>query len=230
MHYNWNRFYDPNTGRYITQDPIGLKGGINRYAYVNGNPMFWMDPMGLIDIFIGGAADGTTRIVGNYQALYQRNNPERKSIYFEWGQATDILQIIHEIRKNNPCEPINLIGHSYGGSTAASVSQVLTAEGIKVDLLITIDPVSRIWTRERGNAALWVNLNATPAQTNSSDTIATIGGKWGDWPSDKANIHYDAPFNHADFKSLFEFTPQTDPSAKQLLQNAPTRSEECGCK
>ncbi|WP_337261598.1 RHS repeat domain-containing protein [Serratia sp. MMO-24] len=48
MHYNWHRYYDPDTGRYITEDPIGLLGGLNRYTYVNGNPLFWSDPWGLV--------------------------------------------------------------------------------------------------------------------------------------------------------------------------------------
>ncbi|MBN6673503.1 rhs element protein RhsC, partial [Escherichia coli] len=46
LYYNRHRYYDPLRGRYITQDPIGLKGGWNFYQYPL-NPISNIDPLGL---------------------------------------------------------------------------------------------------------------------------------------------------------------------------------------
>src|SRR2546426_10504894 len=46
LHYR-ARSYDPQLGRFISEDPIGLFGGINPFAYVENNPLFFTDPSGL---------------------------------------------------------------------------------------------------------------------------------------------------------------------------------------
>ncbi|PCJ34065.1 MAG: hypothetical protein COA75_14205, partial [Cellvibrionales bacterium] len=65
LHYNYFRDYDPGTGRYVQSDPIGLGGGLNTYVYVSGNPLRYIDLLGLdtagisINVNFGFGVGGT---------------------------------------------------------------------------------------------------------------------------------------------------------------------------
>jgi len=71
LNYNRHRYYDPLQGRYITQDPMGLKGGWNLYQYPL-NPLQQIDPMGLLQTWddarsgacTGGVCGVLSRIIG----------------------------------------------------------------------------------------------------------------------------------------------------------------------
>ena len=60
LHYNYRRDFDPQAGRYVQSDPVGLYGGLNTYAYVENQPNRYVDPnrlngMAAVDgIAIGG--------------------------------------------------------------------------------------------------------------------------------------------------------------------------------
>ncbi len=64
LSYVRNRWYDPELGRFISQDPIGLEGGINWYAYAGNNPVNFIDPYGLDckSKVQGDVADGTLSV------------------------------------------------------------------------------------------------------------------------------------------------------------------------
>ncbi|HIH2750046.1 TPA: RHS repeat-associated core domain-containing protein [Burkholderia lata] len=49
LHYNTFRFSDPDVGRFINQDPVGVLSSRNRYAYAL-NPVSWSDPWGWCNV------------------------------------------------------------------------------------------------------------------------------------------------------------------------------------
>ena len=72
LHYNRHRYYDPITGIFISQDPIGLLGGLNPYQFAP-NVLMWVDPLGLAGWEING--DRTTEILqgGPFNEKYYKD-------------------------------------------------------------------------------------------------------------------------------------------------------------
>jgi RHS repeat-associated protein len=90
LHYNYFRYYNPQTGRYITPDPIGLEGGINLFSYVEGNPLKFIDPYGKQTI-AGEIAIGVL-VTGAYVwAVAYVNSPEGQKLVKDIARGLEWL-------------------------------------------------------------------------------------------------------------------------------------------
>ena len=122
--YNYFRDYDWLSGRYLTADPIGLAGGVNRYAYVGGNPAMLNDPHGMA--ICGGLCVGTV-VIGGVVLHYIRNT-FNEPVTFQtangsWQQLAPEQAIFHTMGAGNEgnIKFISPDGHSeavfYGDGT-----------------------------------------------------------------------------------------------------------------
>ena len=82
LYQNWNRDYDPSTGRYLETDPIGLAGGTNLYAYTDGNPVNAVDPRGEIAWWVVGGLLG-----GGGNLLYQLHMNDGRLECVDWSEV-----------------------------------------------------------------------------------------------------------------------------------------------
>ncbi len=107
LHYNRYRYYDPDTGRYATADPIGFLGGPNLYAYASNDPINSTDPWGLWPYYKRwGGPDHTAGKKGSWDSFSDAFRDDiRKQIRDGWDpnsryrplDAQDTCYMYHDI-------------------------------------------------------------------------------------------------------------------------------------
>ncbi|EFF3072629.1 TPA: RHS domain-containing protein, partial [Escherichia coli] len=108
LYYNRHRYYDPLKGRYITQDPIGLKGGWNFYQYPL-NTISEIDPQGLNPLILSVVAlmsCGLFSSGGVIQSGQQRRDQYGRKVNPEADKLTDEHK--SGVNPGGNCSPQNL--------------------------------------------------------------------------------------------------------------------------
>ncbi len=135
-------------------------------------------------IWVGGALDKYSGLVRQHVLPGQH--------YFQWFERKALCRFLQQCAG----QPVLIIAHSYGASTAAAV----IASGYRVDELVTIDPVS--WRKPNGamlrkHCRHWRNYLAGDRRLNFANLVARCGGWWQHWPKAHAHQHLELPADHA---------------------------------
>ncbi len=119
------RAYDAELGRWLNEDPIGERGGLNLYGYVGNSPISWFDPLGLDPC--GGYANGTGNSSSDINSFQDRAQQGAKaSCTFGFASPTQLMDALKNASK--PVTRLDLHGHGvtwafFTGDPAARVTE-----------------------------------------------------------------------------------------------------------
>ena len=131
---------------------------------------------GGLDIFVGGGADDLMPgggVMRSYSDSYAKQTG-RPTRYLPNAQVGHIVDAIRE--GNSTGGPVNVVGHSWGGPDAYNAAAAAATDGLKIDNLVTLDPVSGPSRAVYGppHATTWMNVYAAPAEPDYTDLITRL--------------------------------------------------------
>jgi RHS repeat-associated protein len=151
-----NRWYDPQTGRFLSQDPIGLAGGVNLYAYAGNNPASYSDPFGLckrpkgkgIGICVEGYIKTKFFGLGDNRGAQSNGGTYKTSMRFSIDPKTGIIRgIEHDIGSTHghkgfggtDVSPAKSDGHGGWNVTTSASAVNGTGYGPMIDYSVTLN-------------------------------------------------------------------------------------------
>ncbi|PIR34223.1 MAG: hypothetical protein COV36_01160, partial [Alphaproteobacteria bacterium CG11_big_fil_rev_8_21_14_0_20_44_7] len=200
----------------------GVTGSTAKRKYPKpkvGKPLKVKDPRtgkipDRVNIFIGGAGDQTqNHNVEDSHTLHR--DVYGRNYYFTHDDGDKIKKLIDSLPK---FFEINVIGHSWGGDTAADV---INKSPSRARTLVTVDPVSHgrpDYSEVSKNTDMWINIYATgnPKTSSIGDFSAFIGGHWGNSPESDADIFIEVPVIHEAFDAMLNYHGTYDSTGKLL--------------
>ena len=138
LYYYRARYYDPNIGRFLSEDPIGLQGGMNVYGYVAGRPLNWVDPSG--------------------------TEMSPAECYRRWKSIMDRVELLkNKLSKYNPiADALGNQPYSAGGKTGITKVGTHYATIIKLQVSLTKD-IYDYWNNCKGGPKIpkcvWEPIN-----------------------------------------------------------------------
>jgi uncharacterized protein RhaS with RHS repeats len=166
------RVYDPKDGRWLSRDPIGEAGGINLYAYVGGNPVNWIDPLGLSGILIifsdkgllpENASSGSGGTSGHSWISYTPDDTGVTTTYGTWGYG-NAGAALYEGRED---------GRLCGGTTACRQARLDDDEEAR--LLEVINNYRNNGTNAWGYFSPCSSFAANAWNTSTSESLSPYG-------------------------------------------------------
>jgi RHS repeat-associated protein len=110
-----NRYYSESLGRWLPRDPIAESGGINLYAYCGNEPIDRIDAYGLIVVVLEGYGGSLSPINTEVAAIATATGGKA----YPWGDTDSAAKDIRAALKNDPSQPVIIVGYSLSGRCEA---------------------------------------------------------------------------------------------------------------
>ena len=165
-------------------------------------------PGGGVDIFVGGFLDDV--IPNGAMSAYVKDYARQTGRPVQYYPSGRVGSVVNAIRDANRADgPVNVVGHSFGGPDAYAAVARANRQGLRVDNLITLDPVNGPSGRIAGQArpGRWMNVAAQPDQPDQSDRITGVrpfAHKPSALPTEQADNPVNVRLNHRDVEGMMQ--------------------------